>query len=290
MKNSKKIVLGTVQFGIDYGISNESGIVQNSEVSSILDLAKLRGINQLDTATSYGVAEKVLGTYVGIKEFDIITKISKLPEASRLNHGKYCIEQSLELLNIDKLYGVMTHDEQDLLESNNIIEEMNLYKNRGLIEKIGGSFYTVDALLDAVRRFDIDIVQIPISLFDQTFADKKILNELKSRNIEIHARSLFLQGLAFMSLDEVPSYFNKVKNKFVSYQKILNENNLSPLDLCFHYIKSLSQVDGYVIGAINSDQLLGSIESADRETSCKVDLTHLDLGDDAYRKPVNWKV
>ncbi|WP_367317336.1 aldo/keto reductase [Vibrio coralliilyticus] len=188
-----KLSLGTVQFGLDYGVTNSGGQVERSVVEEMLDLAPNLGINSLDTAIAYGNSESVLGQF-DLKAFKVTSKIPSLAGAkSSINQ---MTKQSLERLNIDHLYGMMLHDENDAFASNwrNLLELKSL-KEEGLVSKIGVSFYDSQSALSVIEAGLVDLIQIPANLFDSRFEIAGVLDAAEKNGVEIHVRSLFLQGL-----------------------------------------------------------------------------------------------
>lgn len=165
-----RIGLGTAQFGLDYGITNKAGRVSEEEVGRILDAAEAAGITMLDTAQAYGVSEEVLARLDAGNRFKVVTKIPKGGEAP------FC-----------RAYGLLTHDPADLPR---LWPAMVQLKDEGLVEKIGVSIYEADEIPD----YPIDLIQVPFNPLDQRLVDGGHLWRLKSRGVEIHARSIFLQG------------------------------------------------------------------------------------------------
>ena len=160
-----KIALGTVQFGLDYGAYNIGGQVDFIEVKKIIDLSLAYGIDTIDTASTYGNSESVLGN-IGIANFDIITKTSSLD-----NGVKKVVDDfynSLERLNVDKVNGLLIHDFNDVThpEFKVLFKYLKDLKQQGKIDKVGFSTYIpsqVDFLLD---NFEFDLIQLPFNVFD----------------------------------------------------------------------------------------------------------------------------
>ena len=198
MSFNSKIILGTAQFGTNYGINNTRGMPNQNEVNDILEFAINSNIQILDTAVSYGNSEQKIGYFHRSgKHFKCITKI-----------GREIITDSIESLvsnSIKKLncnpYAILSHNIQDHKDDDKFWEELNKVKYNGLCEKIGFSIYSphdIDFLEDIIHS--IDIIQIPYNIFDRRF--ERILPDLKNSNIEIHSRSAFLQGLFFKKMGQ----------------------------------------------------------------------------------------
>ena len=188
-----KIALGTVQFGLDYGQFNKNGVVNPDEVEKIINFARIKGIKFLDTAHSYGTSEQVLGKN-GVSDFKIVTKFSKVNKnGSSLFKS---IKNAHNLLNVRRNYGYLAHNAKVLLSSDGqiIFNRLKNLKDQNLIEKIGVSVYEPTEARSSINKYNIDLIQIPFNIFDNRW--DSILNEMKDQDIEIHARSIFLQGLA----------------------------------------------------------------------------------------------
>ena len=207
-----KLALGTVQFGMKYGIANDSNTFPQSEIKEILKLAALKNINTIDTAISYGSSEKNLGKEK-LDTFNVITKLKSLPNNKR-NISLWVekeINSSLKRLNQKKVYGLLLHNTMDLIgvNGNKIYDALLELKEKNLISKIGISIYSPDELDIIISKFKIDIVQSPFNVFDTRLQDSGWMKELYDMNIEIHTRSTFLQGLLLMHEEKIPSKFSK---------------------------------------------------------------------------------
>lgn len=253
-----KIALGTAQFGSSYGISNFSGKVKETEAREILELGRKFGITTLDTAIAYGESEKVLGD-IGCHGWDIITKIPEIPsDCGRLSEWISSeVQKSLDRLKVDKLYGVLLHHPNQLLSSSGrfIYESLAFLKERGYVEKIGVSIYSPEQLPKLIENYDLDIVQCPMNIFDTRMQDSGWLGRLRRDNIEIHVRSIFLQGLLLMKPAARPSKFASYGKLWMSWDNWLQENNLSALNACVNWISGISELSRILIGVQSSEQL-----------------------------------
>lgn len=246
-----KIGLGTVQFGLDYGISNHSGITGIEEVKKILSFAREVGIDMIDTAYGYGKSEEVLGL-AGIQDLKIVTKF--LPESYGINLQEQ-VRISLERLKTGRLYGLLAHRPMDILENPNIWGNMLLLKKNGIVEKIGFSFNKpeeADKILD--RGFTPDLIQAPFNYLDSRFRNLMIL--LKDKGCEIHSRSTFLQGLFFVSTNKLPKFFEEIKPILSDIQR---KGELLPTLLLKHCMNQ-GFIDRVIFGVNNQKQLKQNIE------------------------------
>jgi aryl-alcohol dehydrogenase-like predicted oxidoreductase len=248
-----KLALGTVQFGLNYGITNKSGQVQTMDVVDILSYAAHNDITILDTAAAYGNSENVLGE-LSTQRFDVI---SKIPSLTTLNKSiTQCILSSLENLKRQSLYGLMFHDEKDLFSSKIPFIELLTAKNNGLVKKIGCSFYSIDALNKALdMNYDLDLIQVPTNCLDQRFIESGLLDEAKKRGIEVHCRSLFLQGLLLDNIATLPTNLMPSKGELLSFFKFCELHNITPLMATLKFLQQTEVIDYGVVGCISKLQL-----------------------------------
>ena len=262
-----KLALGTVQFGMDYGIN--SGIkVEQNEVLKIVNLARKSGITLIDTAQLYGSSEKVLGN-VNTVDFDIVTK-SRAFEQDIINENEANLvindlDHSLKLLKQKSLYAFLVHHGEDLLKPGGemIFNKLQILKEQGLVKKIGFSAYIDNQLIKIIERFDIDIIQLPMNILDNRLINNGLLNKLYSRGIEIHTRSVFLQGLLLMDMDKRPKYFDRWSNLWIFWYEWLSDNKLSPLEASIRYMISKPEISRVLVGVDNKDQLKNIINASD---------------------------
>jgi len=256
--NKHKFVIGTAQFGSDYGISNDVGLVRSNEVEKILDVAKIHGIDTLDTAISYGNAEKTLGL-IGVDDFSLITKIPSF----NCNHSVAkstifgFIENSLRNLSASKLYAVLLHDPSILLGSigDSVFSAMCDLKSAGYTSKIGVSSYSPNQIIKISDRYNIDIIQAPMNLVDRRLEESGCLQYLRQKNIEIHIRSIFLQGLLLMQKEVIPSQFSKWTHLWDHWENWHKVTGYSKLNACISYPLYCDEVDKIIIGIESSSQL-----------------------------------
>lgn len=254
----KKFILGTVQFGVDYGITNKEGIVSQNEVYKILDAANKNGISTLDTASGYGNTEKIIGSYSQIKEFNIITKTS--PDINNENSEKIysATQESLKKLNVNKLSAILLHRSDAIINSNSdkLLKDLDNLKKENVTDNVGISLYDPEELeIILQKNISFDVVQVPLNIFDQRFLKNNLLKRAKERGMEIHARSIFLQGLILSPLKELNSFFNPYLDFFKKYHQKLNEFKVSPLQAACAFVNQTQCVDKALIGVCSLNQL-----------------------------------
>ena len=278
-----KLGLGTVQFGCNYGISNQNGQVERDEVKSILTFAKQNNIDVLDTASLYGNSESILGT-LGVSDFNVITKTIKisanLSRAENIKAFEDALFNSRKNLGNINLYGIMFHEANDLLSSlgSELWNSILNFQKDGFVKQIGVSVYTPVQLTRIIDKFDIQLVQFPLNILDQRFLG--LLDVLKKRNIEIHTRSTFLQGLLLMDINKIDNYFNEIK-------PTLNKIPEPKLAYALDFVKSLYQIDRIIVGCTSKKEL-NEIVDMYKISVDKINYEALKITDEKFILPQNW--
>jgi aryl-alcohol dehydrogenase-like predicted oxidoreductase len=296
VNNLSKIGLGTVQFGIDYGVSNQQGKTSPAEVMKIFEIAAANNITMIDTASTYGNSEEVIGVCLPTNShFNVVTKSPLFNDVSPQDGKEYLIEnfqKSLQRLKLDKTYGLMIHHADDLLGpcSSGIIEGLHYLREHNLVKKIGFSFYSQEQAEKIMENFIPDIVQLPLNIFDQNFVDSGFLKQLKSNDIEIHVRSAFLQGLVFISPDNLDPYFDFAKEHICKFHDLLNKYNINSLKASLSYVLDLNEVDKVILGVCNSDQLIEIIEEIKNPLVEKIDWSVVNYTNKKLTDPSLWRL
>jgi aryl-alcohol dehydrogenase-like predicted oxidoreductase len=253
-----KLALGTVQFGLDYGVANIGGRVNKDEVRAILAAAAQNGINTLDTAIAYGDSESVLGSF-GVGHWQVVTKLPSVPEGCGdvVSWMALEIQQSMARLNVSQLRGVLLHRPGQLLENKGqeLYRALQSTKENGLVQKIGVSVYEPAELDQLFDRFELDLVQAPLNILDRRLVDSGWAKQLKNAGVELHTRSAFLQGLLLMPAGDRPRKFNQWSDIWSVWDKWLDKHSLSPLQACLHYLNGVLEVDRVVVGVDSVRQL-----------------------------------
>ncbi len=280
-----KLAIGTVQFGLDYGISNKAGKTPINEVKNILQTAKNAGINTLDTSPAYGNSEQILGDTTDSYNWHIITKTARFTSVdSVINYFK----KSLKNLNKQSVYGLLIHNANDIYQDNfkKLYKKLTTLKQQGIIKKLGFSTYTSKQVDFLLENFNFDIIQVPINVFDQRLIKGGQLQKLKQKNIEIHARSIFLQGLLLEKTNY--AYFTNWQPHFKHYFATLNKHCVSPLSACLNFVLSLKELDKILVGVINSRQLTKIIIASNNQINLNYDqfINH----DKFLINPALWKI
>ena len=261
---NNKLVIGTAQFGINYGIANSLGQVRSEEAKKILDYSLSKDINYIDTATSYGESEKVLGG-LDVNRFKIITKIPKIPydQINPYDWLESSVLDSLNRLNVKSIHALLLHSPEDLLG----VHGLTLYKglrelkNKGIVKKIGVSVYSIDEIEVITDKYDVDIIQCPLNLVDRSLVESGWHKRLKKMGVEVHVRSIFMQGLLLMKKDLIPNNFSKWKNIWNKWHSWIEEKNINNLDACIAFVSSIDEIDRIIVGVDSLKHLEEIVQS-----------------------------
>ena len=207
--------VGTAQFGRVYGIANKMGRPSEDSIKKIISCAQDAGVDSLDTASDYGMSEKILGN-IGVEAFRVTTKLP-------VNNINCCdisiwiktnLNKSLKRLKLDSIHALLLHRTGQIDKSNAtaILNAVESSKDKGLIKKFGVSIYDPSELDSICKFFEPDIVQAPFNLLDRRLLESGWMERLKNRGVELHTRSTFLQGLLLLPRSKIPPKFEKWKN------------------------------------------------------------------------------
>ena len=253
-----RLALGTVQFGLPYGVANNSGQVFRTEARSMLHLASANGLDTIDTAISYGESEICLGE-LGVEDFKVVTKLPAIPNGCVDVNGWVSeqLKASKLRLRIDTVYGLLLHRSQDLHSSNGVslYRALKGLKEQGLVNKIGVSIYSPNELDLLPKDFHFDLVQAPFNLIDRSFLESGWMYKLKDNGVEIHTRSAFLQGLLLMQKIDIPKKFLPWEHLWKRWHDWLLENKISSLQATLAFPLSFSEIDRVIVGCDSLTQL-----------------------------------
>jgi len=286
---TRRLALGTVQFGLNYGIANQAGKVRLSAAKNMLQLLINNGGDTLDTAVAYGESESCLGE-IGTKGFKLVTKLPAVPDGhSDINNWvREQIAASVNRLGVDSVYGVLLHRSDQLLMTNGrvLFNALQDLKETGLVQKIGVSVYAPSELDALIPQYQFDLIQAPLNLIDRRFATSGWLQRLQQKNVEIHTRSAFLQGLLLMPREAIPSKFAPWAALWDNWHNWLACHAVSAVQTCLAYPLAFPEVERVVIGADSLSQLEQIIEAA---LPVHIDgLPDLHCEDGNLINPANW--
>lgn len=284
-----KLALGTVQFGLNYGVANTAGRVNTEMADAILRKAQLSGMDTLDTAIAYGDSESILGG-LGVQGWSVVSKLPAVPEGCPdvVHWVKSQLQESLKRLGLQRMHGLLLHRPRQLLESvgDDLYAALQSLKTEGSVAKVGVSVYG-PAELDALwSKYKLDLVQAPLNIVDRSLIDSGWASRLKDSGVEVHTRSVFLQGLLLIPADKRPAQFNRWSDFWEEWDRWLLATGLTPVQACLRYANSLDAIDRVVVGVDTVAQLNEVVAAADgvldRLPAFKP------LQDDRLINPTNW--
>jgi aryl-alcohol dehydrogenase-like predicted oxidoreductase len=289
MNLANKFIIGLAQSDPDYGINTKGKFKQ------VFNLATENGYRFFDTAANYKNSHLYLRSISGLTKTKIISKLSFDDEFNK-NFKKKIKLKILEILKknkLKKIYGLLIHDPLLPLNENKwpiIYKELINFKKKGIIKKIGISVYNrfeLDQILDV---FKPDIVQFPLNVFNQSFNDKNYLRKLKKKKIELHARSIFLQGILLKNYKNYQSFF-KWKENFIAWNNFLKINKLSSLNACLRFVLQNKLIDKFVIGLNNKNHFndfIFELARLKKNNKKKYDFSALDSNDEILKDSRYW--
>jgi aryl-alcohol dehydrogenase-like predicted oxidoreductase len=243
-----KLILGTAQMGLDYGINNSVGKISVEESHKILFEAFSSGITILDTAEAYGNAHQVIGAYhknFPAHKFQIITKI---PHNIDSNSFEIKIKEYIKDLYVNCLEVLMFHSFDSFVNSKKNIDVLVDLKCKGHIKHIGVSVYTNEQLDFLLREDEISVVQLPFNLLDNINTRGRLIQQLKAKGKIIHSRSVFLQGLFFKNLNINNKIVQKLNSQLEVLKEITIQSNCSMEELALGYCLKQNDIDKVLIG------------------------------------------
>jgi aryl-alcohol dehydrogenase-like predicted oxidoreductase len=290
-----RLGLGTVQFGMKYGIANARGRTGRDDVRAIIAMAARNDIRVLDTAAAYGESEAVLGDCLDADaRWCVVTKTPPLkahPDADARDVVRSGLMRSLDRLRLPSLYGLLAHHAADLLgpQGEAIYSEMRRLKDEGRVGRIGLSAYRGEEIDAALARFDIDLVQVPINVLDQRLISGGQIERLKRRGVEIHVRSVFLQGLLLLVPSALPGYFEPIRRNLEAWRSALQGAGLSPAQGALSFAASIG-ADVVLVGVDGPEQLATNIHDISFGGAGAVDFSRFALNDEKYVNPSCWQL
>ncbi|MBL4711279.1 MAG: aldo/keto reductase [Gammaproteobacteria bacterium] len=292
-----KLSLGTVQFGIDYGIANNNGQPRQNDVDEILNYVCSKGINCLDTAQGYGNSEEVIGKYLKTIEYNDISVVSKVDSKELiLKEINFIdsIKNSISKLEVDSLFGLLMHNSNLMNQWNDeFSNKVSLLKEKKMIKYFGVSIYTNDEFDMALNNEDIDIIQVPFNIFDQRALHNKWFEKAKNKNKLIFIRSIYLQGLLLMDINKIPDKLGKAKQHLEALEEYSQNLRITRNELCLSYVNTIAKDSSLLFGcetlyqAKQNLDTFENIKDLDENNLKKIDDTFGNVSESIYN-PTKW--
>jgi aryl-alcohol dehydrogenase-like predicted oxidoreductase len=279
-----ELVLGTVQLGLNYGVTNKVGPISDNQVSKISNLALKFNISKLDTSMSYGESESRIGEFFTSSKFEIISKIN-----AKENYTRETFNRQLEKLRRPSIYGLLVHNTADFLDSQNyeLFDLLKSLQESELVSKIGASVYSVDELERMIEVFPkIDLIQIPGNILNLNLLNSEVVSNLVAGGCEIHVRSIFLQGLLLSNKNQIHDFFKPLAPILEELDYFAAAHSMSRLEILLSAVKFNKNITGAVVGVTSAGEL-SAIDKAWRNAQ------NVDLKIDGYTvahllDPRNW--
>jgi uncharacterized protein len=255
-----KIMLGTAQFGLLYGVNNRTGKLSEKDIFKLLAYGLSQGIDTLDTADAYGNATDIIGEFHKESDikFKVITKFKNLSPYSSLDSW---LDLTLNKLNVPTLFACMFHSFDDYSHNPATVSKLHELYKKGRIKNIGVSIYTNDQFEKTIDDPAIQLIQLPYNLLDNSYYRGLLLKKAKERGKTIHVRSVFLQGLFFINPNELPKKLQKLKPELTRLTALSEIYNMPMQSMALNYVSSNPNIDGLIIGVDNLSQLQANIEA-----------------------------
>lgn len=286
----EKIILGTVQLGVDYGINNHQGKPSKEKAFDILNKAYNNGICFLDTASAYGDSEQIIGEFHEILPESIFGVITKFHVSPKLK-PKESIELAMNCLKVNEVDTLLFHSFSDYKKIRDTAVYDELLDQVGHnIRKLGVSVYSNHELEALENDSTVQVVQLPFNLLDNDATRGSILKDLKEKGKIIHTRSVFLQGLFFQDIRRLSPMLQPLRDYLNKIKAIAAEENIPIGALALQYVLSKEYIDGVLIGVESSEQLMQNIEwlSLHSRPDAFNRIDEIDVRNKSLLNPVNW--
>jgi aryl-alcohol dehydrogenase-like predicted oxidoreductase len=289
-----RLGLGTVQFGSEYGVSNRDGRPGEREVAAVLTRAAEVGVGYIDTAPAYGDAEALVGRHLprghGLR---IVTKTPAIADATiEARHGRLVrdsLAASLDRLRVDKVHGLLVHHADDLAKPGwqHIVNALSEAQTRGWVGCIGASVYNPDQLALVESRLTPQLIQLPFNVLDRRPIASGVLSHLKAAGVEIHARSVFLQGLLLMKPSELPDFFLPVRDDIAALHRCWAKEGRSAIAGCLCFVLQQPEIDAVIVGVNHCKEFNEIVDVASQSGSIG-DRDLMPVVDPVYLDPSRW--
>lgn len=266
MSPGSSIILGTAQFGMPYGVANQAGQMDSQRAAQTIRVAREGGIRLVDTAIGYGQSEAVLGG-LDLGPIQVMTKLPAIPDgcADVQAWVRGQVAGSLGRLHVDVLHGLSLHRPGQLLESQGrqLHDAMVALKDEGVVENIGISIYEPGELGPLLEGRKFDIVQAPFNILDRRLQSSGWLDRLNVMGIQVHARSIFLQGLLLLPESRRPPYFLRWRSLLSDLDHWFDQVGNRPMEACLRFALATPGISKLVVGVDGPGQLQEIVDAAD---------------------------
>jgi uncharacterized protein len=270
IQNANKIVLGTAQMGLDYGINNKNGKIPLEQSEKILNKAYESGIKFLDTAQVYGEAHKVIGEFHKTNPTTKFKINTKIPSNIDLNKVEFTIENYLKDMRVDNIETLMFHSFNSYSEGSEILNKLISLKNKGIIKNIGVSVYKNIEIEKLLSDKSIKTIQLPFNVLDNLNLKGDLLRKLKVNKKNVQARSVFLQGLLFKVLNDKNDSLKKLNFELSFLRELILEYNCTMEQLAISYCCYQENIDEIILGVDSLDHLDRNLQAIKFNLPCEL--------------------
>lgn len=244
-KTRSLLILGTAQFSENYGILGQTPLNSEVKAEHFLDRAEKLGFHAIDTASSYGGAEQIIGS-----------TNTKLPVHTKIRQGPVSVKvitESLHRLRRNRIQILYLHDPRSPLRNGaQDLLEVSQFKGE-LYDFLGCSIYDPDVLDAAINLATVDVIQIPVNPLSNG-----LVNQLLSKEVvrpRIFARSVLAQGLLVSNLEDIPDSVRSLVPYIMSFREACKTIERSPLECALAWVRDNTCINGVVVGANSLEQL-----------------------------------
>ncbi len=286
---NSKLILGTVQLGLNYGINNKQGKPLKKKSYKILEYAHRQGICTLDTADAYGDSISTIGSFHKKfnSKFNIATKFKSVSDEIHLSQW---LEHSLQRLKVNQLEICSFHSINDYFNNSKLLDELAVLQLQGLVKHIGISIYTNEDFEKVLEDERINVIQLPFNLLDNENMRGSLIRKAKAKSKIIHIRSVFLQGLFFMNLDNLPIKLKPLYNYLNLLQTLCNDLSISMESLALGYVYQNPCIDGVIVGVDTIAQLQSNIKALSYHLPQNIieEVNKIVVSSPELLSPINW--
>jgi len=249
-----------------YGVANKTGQPDIGTATEIIKTAWENGIQEFDTAQAYGDSEIVLGHALTslclTDKARIITKLDPNLDHRDSQSLEMAVGKSLRRLKVNSLYGLMLHREAWLDNRNSDLEDVLLgLLRKGIVQHIGVSLYSHAKALHVLKSEIFDMIQIPANILDRRFVNVGVFQRAEEQGKQVYIRSVFLQGLLLMNLEDLPQRMLFAKPALVHLDQVSQKYRFTPLQIALIYVKQKYPSTKLLFGAESIEQVEQNIEA-----------------------------
>ncbi|MBV9747332.1 MAG: aldo/keto reductase [Acetobacteraceae bacterium] len=258
-----KLGIGAAQFGLDYPHSNARGRPPEQAACDMLQIAARGRVRLLDAAVASGRAEQVLGEALPRPNpFRVVLKTARCDRGPDFVEAE--VRASLHRLKLDRAYAVMVQSAGDLFGPHGQAMWNRLLRLRddGLVSRVGVAVYASDDPKGVVRRFKPDIIQAPASLLDQRLIADGTLADIAELGVEVHLRSIFLQGMLFLPSHQLPSHLQGASRAVSRVRRLIAEGRSDPLQAGLGWALSRPEATQVIVGVTTPAELQATLAAA----------------------------